>query len=149
MLEAIELQSDLMELKSDATINANGVVIESKVERGKGSVITLLIKSGTLKVGDIIVVGSESGKVRALLNDQGERINKAGPSTPVEVLGLSGTPNAGDLAHVVETESKARELADYRSRKFKEKEATLSARGSVEQMLANIQAGESSELNLL
>ena len=149
LLEAIELQSDLMELKSDATINANGVVIESKVERGKGSVITLLIKSGTLKVGDIIVVGSESGKVRALLNDVGKRITNAGPSMPVEVLGLSGTPNAGDLAHVVESESRAREIAEYRSRKFKQKEATLSARGSVEQMLANIQAGESTELPVI
>ncbi len=149
LLEAIELQSDLMELKSDATINANGVVIESKVERGKGSVITLLIKSGTLKVGDIIVVGSESGKVRALLNDVGKRIANAGPSMPVEVLGLSGTPNAGDLAHVVESESRAREIAEYRSRKSKQKEATLSARGSVEQMLANIQAGESTELPVI
>ena len=149
LLEAIELQSDLMELKSDATINANGVVIESKVERGKGSVITLLIKSGTLKVGDIIVVGSESGKVRALLDDGGKRITNAGPSMPVEVLGLSGTPNAGDLAHVVESESRAREIAEYRSRKLKQKEATLSARGSVEQMLANIQAGESTELPVI
>ena len=149
LLEAIELQSDLMELKSDATINANGVVIESKVERGKGSVITLLIKSGTLKVGDIIVVGSESGKVRALLNDVGKRITNAGPSMPVEVLGLSGTPDAGDLAHVVESESRAREIAEYRSRKLKQKEATLSARGSVEQMLANIQAGESTELPVI
>ena len=149
LLEAIELQSDLMELKSDATINANGVVIESKVERGKGSVITLLIKSGTLKVGDIIVVGSESGKVRALLNDVGKRITNAGPSMPVEVLGLSGTPDAGDLAHVVESESRAREIAEYRSRKTKQKEATLSARGSVEQMLANIQAGESTELPVI
>ncbi len=149
LLEALELQADLMELKSDATINANGVVVESKVERGKGSVITLLVKSGTLKVGDIIVVGSESGKVRALLNDLGKRINQAGPSMPVEVLGLSGTPDAGDLAHVVESESRAREIAEYRSRKSKQKEATSSKRGSVEQMLANIQTGESSELPVI
>ena len=149
LLEALELQADLMELKSDATIHANGVVVESKVERGKGSVITLLVKSGTLKVGDIIVVGSESGKVRALLNDLGKRINHAGPSMPIEVLGLSGTPDAGDLAHVVETESRAREIAEYRSRKSKQKEATLTTRGSVEQMLADIQAGESSELPVI
>ena len=149
LLEALELQAELMELKSDATINASGVVVESKVERGKGSVITLLVKSGTLKVGDIIVVGSESGKVRALLNDLGQRIKYAGPSMPVEVLGLSGTPDAGDLAHVVESESRAREIAEYRSRKSKQKEATLSARGSVEQMLADIQAGESSELPVI
>ena len=146
LIEALEIQAELMELKSDSTINAEGVVIESRVEKGKGSVITLLVKSGTLNIGDIIVVGSESGKVRALLNDSGKRIKSAGPSFPVEVLGLSGTPNAGDLANVVETEGKAREIAEYRARKFKEKEVTQSARGSVEQMLADIQAGEASEL---
>jgi translation initiation factor IF-2 len=149
LIEALELQAELMELKSDATINANGVVVEAKVEKGKGSVITMLVKSGTLNVGDIIVVGSESGKVRALLDDSGRRITKAGPSMPVEVLGLSGTPNAGDLAHVVETEARAREIAEYRSRKSRDKEATLTARGSVEQMLANIQAGVSSELPVI
>jgi translation initiation factor IF-2 len=124
-------------------------VIESKVETGKGSVITMLVKSGTLKVGDIIVVGSESGKVRAILNDEGTRIKNAGPSSPVEVLGLSGTPSAGDLAHVVETESRAREVAEYRSRIVKQKEVNLSARGSVEQMLADIQAGEATELPVI
>ena len=149
LIEALELQSELMELKSDPTISANGVVIESKVERGKGSVITMLVKAGTLNVGDILVVGSESGKVRALLNDSGKRVQSAGPSTPVEVLGLSGTPNAGDLANVVDSESKAREIAEYRSRKSKQKEATLTARGSVEQMMANIQAGEASELPVI
>ncbi len=149
LIEALELQAELMELKSDPTINANGVVIESKVETGKGSVITMLVKSGTLKVGDIIVVGSESGKVRAILNDVGTRIKNAGPSSPVEVLGLSGTPSAGDLAHVVETESRAREVAEYRSRMVKQKEVNLSARGSVEQMLADIQAGEATELPVI
>ena len=149
LIDALELQAELMELKSDPTINANGVVIEARVEKGKGSVITMLVKSGTLNVGDIIVVGSESGKVRALLNDTGLRIKSAGPSFPAEVLGLSGTPNAGDLAHVVETEGRAREIAEYRSRKNREKDANLSARGSVEQMLANIQAGEATELPVI
>ncbi len=149
LIDAIELQADIMELKSDPSIKANGVVVESKVERGKGSVITLLVKEGTLNVGDILVVGSVSGKVRALINDEGKRINKAGPSMPVEVLGLSGTPDAGDLAHVVESESKAREIAEYRLRKSKHKEATLSSRGSVEQMLADIQTGEASELPII
>ena len=149
LIEALELQAELMELKSDPTISANGVVIEAKVEKGKGSVITMLVKAGTLNVGDILVVGSESGKVRALLNDLGMRVKSAGPSTPVEVLGLSGTPMAGDLAHVVESESRAREIAEYRSRKSKQKEARLTARGSVEQMLANIQAGEQSELPVI
>ena len=149
LIDALELQAELMELKSDPTITANGVVIEAKVEKGKGSVITMLVKAGTLNVGDILVVGSESGKVRALLNDLGMRVKSAGPSTPVEVLGLSGTPMAGDLAHVVESESRAREIAEYRSRKSKQKEARLTARGSVEQMLANIQAGEQSELPVI
>ena len=146
LIEAIELQAEILELKSDPDCPASGIVIESKLEKGKGSVITLLVNSGTIRVGDIIVVGTENGKVRALINDLGERVNEAMPSTPIEVLGLSGTPMAGDTANVVESESKAREVAEYRSRKFKEKEAALSSRGSVEQMLANIQSGEITEL---
>ena len=146
LIEAIELQAEILELKSDPDCPASGVVIESKIEKGKGSVITLLVQSGTIRVGDIIVVGSENGKVRALINDLGNRVIEAKPSSPIEVLGLSGTPMAGDIANVVESESKAREIAEYRSRKFKEKEAALSSRGSVEQMLANIQSGEITEL---
>ena len=146
LIEAIELQAEILELKSDPDCPASGIVIESKIEKGKGSVITLLVNSGTIRVGDIIVVGTENGKVRALINDLGERVNEAKPSSPIEVLGLSGTPMAGDTANVVESESKAREVAEYRSRKFKEKEAALSSRGSVEQMLANIQSGEITEL---
>ena len=146
LIEAIELQAEILELKSDPDCPATGIVIESKIEKGKGSVITLLVNSGTIRVGDIIVVGTENGKVRALINDLGERVNEAMPSTPIEVLGLSGTPMAGDTANVVESESKAREIAEYRSRKLKEKEAALSSRGSVEQMLANIQSGEITEL---
>ena len=146
LIEAIELQAEILELKSDPSCPASGVVIESKIEKGKGSVITLLVNSGTIRVGDIIVVGTESGKVRALINDLGERVSEAKPSSPIEVLGLSGTPMAGDVANVVESESKAREVAEYRSRKLREKEAALSSRGTVEQMLANIQSGEITEL---
>ncbi len=149
LIEAIELQAEILELKSDPNLSATGVVIESKIEKGKGSVITLLVQSGTIRVGDIIVVGSENGKVRALINDLGERVIEAKPSSPIEVLGLSGTPMAGDIANVVESESKAREVAEYRSRKLKEKEAALSSRGSVEQMLANIQSGEVTELPVI
>ena len=149
LIEAIELQAEILELKSDPDCPASGVVIESKIEKGKGSVITLLVNSGTIKVGDIIVVGTESGKVRALINDLGERVNEAKPSSPIEVLGLSGTPMAGDIANVVDSESKAREVAEYRSRKNKEKEAALSSRGTVEQMLANIQSGEITELPIV
>ena len=146
LIEAIELQAEILELKSDPNCPASGVVIESKIEKGKGSVITLLVESGTIRVGDIIVVGTENGKVRALINDLGERVIEAKPSSPIEVLGLSGTPMAGDIANVVDSEVKAREIAEYRSRKFKEKEAALSSRGTVEQMLANIQSGEVTEL---
>ncbi len=146
LIESIELQAELLELKSDEDCPAEGIVIEAKTEKGKGSVITLLVKSGTLKVGNILVVGSESGKVRALINDLGKNVDYAKPSTPIEVLGLSGVPNSGDLANVVDSDSKAREIAEYRTRKLKEKEAALSARGSVEQMLANIQSGEVNEL---
>ncbi len=146
LIEAIELQAEILELKSDPDCPALGVVIEAKIEKGKGSVITLLVQSGTIRVGDIIVVGSENGKVRALINDLGERVVEAKPSCPIEVLGLSGTPMAGDIANVVESEAKAREVAEYRSRKFKEKEAALSSRGTVEQMLANIQSGDITEL---
>ncbi len=146
LIEAIELQAEILELKSDPDCPASGVVIESKIEKGKGSVITLLVDSGTIRVGDIIVVGTESGKVRALINDLGERVYEAKPSSPIEVLGLSGTPMAGDTANVVESESKAREVAEYRSRKLKDKEAALSSRGTVEQMLANIQSGDITEL---
>ncbi len=149
LIEAIELQAEILELKSDPNCPASGIVIESKLEKGKGSVITLLVDSGTIRVGDIIVVGTENGKVRALINDLGDKVNEAMPSTPIEVLGLSGTPMAGDTANVVESESKAREVAEYRSRKLKEKEAALSSRGSVEQMLANIQSGEITELPVI
>ena len=121
LIESIELQAELLELKSDENCPAEGIVIEAKTEKGKGSVITLLVKSGTLSVGNILVVGSESGKVRALINDLGKNVDFAKPSTPIEVLGLSGVPNSGDLANVVESDAKAREIAEYRSRKFKKK----------------------------
>ena len=149
LIASLEVQAELLDLKSDPKASAEGIVIEAKLEKGKGSVVTLLIQSGTLFVGDIIVVGSESGKVRALINDNGEKVKHASPATPIEVVGLSGTPMAGDIANVVESESRAREIAEYRSRKAREKEAALSARGSVEQMLANIQSGEVSELPIV
>ncbi|MEL0255343.1 MAG: translation initiation factor IF-2, partial [Burkholderiaceae bacterium] len=97
-------------------------MIEAKVERGKGSVATVLVQKGTLKVGDIFVVGAEYGRVRALLNDKGANLKKALPGQPVEVLGLNGTPMAGDQFIVVPTESRAREIADYRGRKARDKE---------------------------
>ncbi len=147
--EAMMLQAEILELKANPERPAEGSVIEAKVERGRGSVATVLVQRGTLKVGDIFVVGAEYGKVRALLNDRGANLNKALPGQPVEVLGLNGTPMAGDQIVVVQTESRAREIADYRSRQARDKEAAVTARGSVEQMLSAIAAGEAEELPIV
>ncbi|ADE39823.1 translation initiation factor IF-2 [Candidatus Puniceispirillum marinum] len=144
--EAIMLQSELLELRANPDRNADGVVIESKVERGRGSVATLLVQRGTLRQGDIFVIGAESGRVRALLDDRGQKLKEAGPGQPVEILGLNGTPMAGDNCVVVETEARAREIAEYRTRRNKDHDAARGARGSVEQMLSAIAAGEAEEL---
>ena len=144
--DAMMLQAEMLELKANPERPAEGSVIEAKVERGRGSVATVLVQRGTLKVGDIFVVGAEYGKVRALLNDRGANLKEALPGQPVEVLGLNGTPMAGDQIVVVQTESRAREIADYRSRQARDKEAAVTARGSVEQMLSAIAAGEAEEL---
>ena len=144
--EAIMLQAELLELKANPDRAATGVVIEAKVERGRGSVATLLVQRGTLKQGDIFVIGAESGRVRALLDDRGKTLKMALPGQPVEILGLNGTPMAGDSCVVVETEARAREIAEYRTRQIKEREAARGARGSVEQMLSAIAAGEAEEL---
>ena len=144
--EAIMLQAELLELKANPDRAATGVVVEAKVERGRGSVATLLVQRGTLKQGDIFVIGAESGRVRALLDDRGKTLKMALPGQPVEILGLNGTPMAGDSCVVVETEARAREIAEYRTRQTKEREAARGARGSVEQMLSAIAAGEAEEL---
>ncbi len=148
LIEAIMLQSEILELKSNPNRNAEGVVIEAKVEKGRGSVATLLITRGTLKLGDILVVGSETGRVRALLDYKGNKIKNALPSFPVEVLGLTGTPFSGDQAVVVETDSRAREIAEYRKSKMKNSNdlAKLASRGSVEQMMTAIQNTDKREL---
>ena len=114
LVDKIALQAELMELKARPDREAEGTVIEAKLDKGRGAVATVLVNRGTLKVGDIFVVGSESGKVRALVDDKGGRVKEAGPSTPVEVLGLSGVPSAGDILTVVENEARAREVAAYR-----------------------------------
>ena len=147
--EAIMLQSELLELKANPDRAADGVVVEAKVERGRGSVATVLVQRGTLKQGDILVVGAESGRVRALLDDRGQKLTEAGPGRPVEVLGLNGTPMAGDNCVVVESEARAREIAEYRTRQIKDREAARGARGSVEQMLSAIAAGEAEELPMV
>ncbi|KQS03960.1 translation initiation factor IF-2 [Sphingomonas sp. Leaf357] len=114
LIEKIQLQAELLELKANPDRPAEGTVIEAKLDKGRGPVATILVNRGTLKVGDIFVVGAESGKVRAMTNDKGQQIKEAGPSMPIEVLGLSGVPRAGDPLSVVENEARAREVADYR-----------------------------------
>jgi translation initiation factor IF-2 len=144
--EAILLQAEILDLKANPNRPADGVVIEAKLERGRGPVATVLIKRGTLKVGDIFVAGSEWGRVRALVDDRGNALKEAGPAEPVEVLGLNGMPLAGDDFVVAENESRARDIADYRQRRRREQQAAAGARGTLEQMFSQIAAGAAKEL---
>jgi len=141
LVEAIVLQSEILELKANPNRYAEGAVIEAKLDVGRGPVATVLVQRGTLRLGDIFVVGEQWGRVRALMDDQGERVEEAGPSIPVEVLGLQGTPEAGDTLNVVEDEAKAREIADYRQRKAREAQAARGARTTLDQLLAQAKAG--------
>ncbi|MGV6849130.1 MAG: translation initiation factor IF-2 [Marinibacterium sp.] len=150
LLEAIALQAEILELKANPDRPAQGAVIEAKLDVGRGPVATVLVQRGTLKQGDIFVVGEQWGKVRAMESDQGKRVKTAGPSVPVEVLGLNGTPEAGDVLDVVGTEAQAREIADYRSEKAKEKRAAAGAATTLEQLLAKAKEDENvSELPIL
>ncbi|MDG1530680.1 MAG: translation initiation factor IF-2 [Paracoccaceae bacterium] len=142
LLENIALQSDLLELKANPDRAASGAVIEAQLDVGRGPVATVLVQNGTLRKGDIFVVGEQWGKVRALVNDKGQRVDEAGPSVPVEVLGLNGTPEAGDVLNVVETEAQAREIALYRENAAKEKRAMAGAATSLEQLMANAKQNE-------
>ncbi len=149
LLEAIALQAEILELTANPERAAQGAVIEAQLDVGRGPVATVLVQRGTLQQGDIFVVGEQWGKVRALINDQGKRVENAGPSVPVEVLGLNGTPEAGDVLNVVETEAQAREIADYRIAVAKEKRATAGA-STLEQMMAKAKEDENvSELQIL
>jgi translation initiation factor IF-2 len=151
LLEIVGLQSEILELKADPTRPAEGTVIEAKLDRGRGPVATVLIQRGTLKVGDLIVAGAEWGRVRALLSDTGAPIDTAGPSTPVEVLGFSGTPDAGDRLAVVENESRAREVTSYRARQKREKSVARATgmRGSLEQMMTQLKTSGRKEFPLI
>ncbi|MEL7282701.1 MAG: translation initiation factor IF-2, partial [Pseudomonadota bacterium] len=142
LLEAIALQAEILELKANPDRAAEGAVIEAQLDVGRGPVATVLVQRGTLRQGDIFVVGEQYGKVRALINDRGERVKEAGPSVPVEVLGLNGTPEAGDVLNVVDTEAQAREIAEYREGVSKEKRAAVGAGTSLEQLLAQAKENE-------
>ncbi|MGQ3046270.1 MAG: translation initiation factor IF-2 [Niveispirillum sp.] len=147
--EAILLQAEILELKANPRRTADGVVVEAKLDKGRGPVATVLVKRGTVKVGDIVVAGSEWGRVRALVNDRGINVPDAPPAMPVEVLGLGGVPLAGEEMVVVDSESRAREITEYRARKKREAESAKSGRGSLEQMFKQIQAGEAKELPIV
>ncbi|MCW5697057.1 MAG: translation initiation factor IF-2 [Bauldia sp.] len=141
LLEAVLLQAEVLELKADPTRPAEGTVIEAKLDRGRGSVATVLVQRGTLRIGDIVVAGAEWGRVRALVDDTGNQVTEATPAMPVEVLGFQGAPEAGDRIAVVDSEARAREITDYRSRQRRDKAQarTTGARGSLEQMMTQLQ----------
>ena len=149
LLEMILLQSEVLELKADPHRQARGTVIEAKIERGRGPVATVLVQSGTLKVGDVYVVGTFSGRVRALLNDRGAKTQQAGPSIPVEVIGLPGAPSAGDVFQVVSDERVAREIADERAQKRRAVELAAPAKVSLDDLFAKIQDGSVKELAIV
>jgi translation initiation factor IF-2 len=144
--EVILLQAELLDLKANPERPAEGVVIESKMEQGRGGVATILIERGTLKAGDIFVAGGEWGRVRALADAQGNELKQAGPAMPVEVLGLNGIPAAGDDVVVVENEARAREVSEFRQRKSRDARAAAGARGTLEQMFSKIKDGEAEQL---
>ena len=150
LLENIGLQAELLDLTANPDRAASGAVIEAKLDVGRGPVATVLVQNGTLRRGDIFVVGEQYGRVRALLNDKGDRIEEAGPSTPVEVLGLNGTPEAGDVLNVVDTEAQAREIAEFRAHAAKEKRAMLGSATTLEQLMEKAKVDENvSEMPIL
>ncbi|SIT80338.1 translation initiation factor IF-2 [Pontibaca methylaminivorans] len=143
LLEAILLQAEILELKANPDRPAQGAVIEAQLDVGRGPVATVLVQNGTLRQGDIFVAGEQWGRVRAMENDKGKRLKDAGPSVPVEILGLHGTPEAGDVLNVVETEAQAREIAEYRQQLAKDKRAAAGAATTLEQLMANAKADQS------
>ena len=151
LLEMIGLQAEILDLKANPNRAAEGTVIEAKLDRGRGPVATVLVQRGTLHPGDIVVAGAEWGRVRALVSDTGEPVQSAGPSTPVEVLGFSGTPDAGDRLAVVDSEARAREVTDYRARQKREMTAARATgmRGSLEQMMAQAKTSGRKEFPLV
>src|SRR5215469_5092381 len=151
LLEMIALQAELLDLKTNSDRPAEGTVIEAKLDRGRGPVATVLVQRGTLRVGDIIVAGAEMGRVRALISDQGETVEEAGPSVPVEVLGFNGPPEAGDRLAVVENEARARQITSYRAHQKRENAAASVSgmRGSLEQMMSQLKTSGRKEFPLI
>ncbi len=149
LLDAISLQAEVMELKAPAEGPAKGAVIESRLDKGRGTVVTVLVQRGTLNKGDIVVVGQEYGRVRALFNEHGEALDSAGPSTPVEVLGLSSTPSAGDELQVAPDERKAREIANFRLTKARELKMAQQQAAKLDEMFSKMESGDVKTLNVM
>lgn len=149
LVEAIALQAEVMELTANPDREARGAVIEAQLDRGRGPVATVLISSGSLKRGDVMVAGAEWGRVRAMIDEKGAQLKVAGPSMPIEVLGLSGVPMAGDDVVVVENEARAREISDYRQRTERDKRTATAPRGTIDEMFGRIATGESKELPIV
>ena len=149
LLDAILLQAEIMELKANPSRSAEGSVIESKIEKGKGTVVSVLIQKGKLHVGDVVVIGKEWGKVRALNDDEGRRVQTALPSYPVELIGLSGAPDSGEKLVVVESESRAREVTQYRSRIKRIEENSNIKRASIDQMIQSASEEKKIEISII
>ena len=147
--EAILLQAELLELKANPGRAAEGAVVEARLDKGRGAVATLLVGRGTLKKGDIVIAGSAWGKIRALMDDKGRQLTEAAPAMPVEVLGLGGVPEPGDQFVVVDSEARAREVAEFRERRKRDKDTAASSRTSLEQMMAQLKDTEIKELPII
>tara|TARA_R110001606_G_scaffold361754_5_gene515057 strand:+ start:57274 stop:60168 length:2895 start_codon:yes stop_codon:yes gene_type:complete len=149
LLDAISLQAEMLELKAPVVGPASGVVIEARLDKGRGTIATVLVQKGTLKKGDIVIVGQEYGRVRAMFNEQGEAMSSAGPSTPVELLGLSGTPASGDELQVAPDERKAREVATYRKTKARELKMAQQQSAKLDNMFNEMESGDVKTLNVV
>lgn len=149
LLEMVLLQAEVLDLKANPNKRAKGAIVEARLDRGRGPVATVLVEDGTLRIGDPIVSGFHYGRVRTMTNDRGERLEEAGPSCPVEVTGLSGTPIAGDTFHAVETEKAAKDIASHRQRKVRDQEMATTSKISLEQLYARLQQGDVQELKVI
>jgi len=149
LLEMVLLQADVMDLKANPDKAAKGTVVEGKLDKGRGPVATVLVQEGTLRTGDYCVVGVHAGRVRAMQNDRGERVQEAGPAMPVEVIGLPGVPDSGDIFVAMKDEKQAKEIATLRQIKLRELELAKHAKMSLEQLYEKIQKGEVKDLNVI
>ncbi|MBR1841124.1 MAG: translation initiation factor IF-2 [Alphaproteobacteria bacterium] len=149
LVDAILLQAEMLDLKANPNRIADGAVVEAKMEKGRGSVATVLVQRGTLHIGDILIAGKEWGRVRAMFNEHGKKMQEAGPATPAEVIGLQGTPMAGDSFVVAKDEAQAREVTGYRIRKERDAKLVKSAKSAMEQMMDKIKSGESKHLGVI